>query len=191
MQSYTVIRSDRKTIAIQVKQDARIIVRAPKYMKREDIERFVKEKTPWIREQLRLLEEKRANAAQIRPFSSDELARMTANARLLIPSRVAHFASLMGVAYGRISIKHQHTRWGSCSGKKNLNFNCLLMLCPREVLDYVVVHELCHLFEMNHSKRFWTLVARYCPTYASSRLWLKQNGSRLISRLPKSKQHAD
>jgi predicted metal-dependent hydrolase len=90
----------------------------------------------------------------------------------------------MGISYGRITVRSQHTRWGSCSAKGNLNFNCLLMLVPQEVLDYVVVHELCHRKELNHSARFWAQVERILPDYRIHRKWLKDHGSALIGRLP-------
>ena len=83
----------------------------------------------------------------------------------------------MGVKYGRITVRRQKTRWGSCSSKGNLNFNCLLMLCPDFVVDYVVVHELCHLKQMNHSERFWAEVERVLPQYKEARKWLKENGN--------------
>ena len=86
--------------------------------------------------------------------------------------------------YSRITIRSQKTRWGGCSAKGNLNFNCLLMLMPQEVRDYVVIHELCHRREMNHSAAFWTEVERYCPDYRLHRKWLKDNGAALIGRLP-------
>ena len=89
----------------------------------------------------------------------------------------------MGVTYGRITIRSQHTLWGSCSSKGNLNFNCLLMLTPPEVLDYVVVHELCHRKEMNHSARFWAEVEHVLSDYEIRRKWLRENGTALISRL--------
>ena len=90
----------------------------------------------------------------------------------------------MGVRYGRITIRNQHTRWGSCSAQGNLNFNCLLMLCPEAVRDYVVIHELCHRLELNHSEKFWTEVERVMPDYKIHRKWLKDNGTSLIARLP-------
>ena len=93
----------------------------------------------------------------------------------------------MGVSYGRITIRCQKTRWGSCSAKGNLNFNCLLMLAPPEVADYVVVHELCHRKHMNHGAAFWSEVARILPDYARHRAWLKENGSRLLARLSSEK----
>ena len=91
----------------------------------------------------------------------------------------------MGVTYNRITIRHQKTRWGSCSSQGNLNFNCLLMLTPPEVIDSVVVHELCHRKEMNHSDRFYAEVLRVFPNYPKCRKWLKDNGSLLMMRLKK------
>ena len=101
-----------------------------------------------------------------------------------IPKRVQHYAPLVGVTCGRITIRNQRSRWGSCSSKGNLNFNCLLMLCPEEVRDYVVIHELCHRIEMNHSPKFWAEVERVCPDYRAHRKWLKDHGTELIGRLP-------
>ena len=97
---------------------------------------------------------------------------------------MARFAPQVGVSYGRITIRSQRTRWGSCSARGNLNFNCLLMLCPEEVRDYVVVHELCHRKQLNHSPQFWAEVAAILPDAARHRKWLKENGGALIARLP-------
>ena len=92
----------------------------------------------------------------------------------------------MGVSFERITIRAQKTRWGSCSNGGNLNFNCLLMLSPPEIRDYVVIHELCHRKHMNHSPGFWREVAKHCPDYARHRKWLKDRGGALIARLPES-----
>ena len=101
-----------------------------------------------------------------------------------IPKRLEKFAPLVGATYGRVTIRNQRTRWGSCSAKGNLNFNCLLMLCPEAVRDYVVVHELCHRKELNHSLRFWAEVEKVLPGYKVQRKWLKDNGGAIIKRLP-------
>ena len=94
-----------------------------------------------------------------------------------------HFAKVVGVTYGHITIRNQRTRWGSCSSKGNLNFNCLLMLAPQEVIDYVVVHELCHRKEMNHSKAFWAEVERVLPEYKKAVEWLKKEGPSIMRRM--------
>jgi predicted metal-dependent hydrolase len=97
----------------------------------------------------------------------------------LIHERVAHWAPIIGVTYGRVSVKDQRSLWGSCSRDGNLNFTWRLTLAPREVLDYVVVHELAHRLELNHSPRFWSHVAAHCPDYRVHRRWLKDNSDAL------------
>lgn len=176
---YELIRSDRKTISLQIMPDGRLRVRCPRRMPLQQVQSFVCSKSNWIQKQLTALSDKE----MLEPFSAQELRRLADIALKVIPERAAHYASYVGMPYGRITIRNQRTRWGSCSSKGNLSFNCLLMLAPPEVVDYVVVHELCHLKEMNHSKAFWSLVERILPNYQNSRKWLKDNGPRLIGRL--------
>ena len=92
---------------------------------------------------------------------------------------VKKYASLMGVSYNRITIRHQQTRWGSCTKTGNSNFNCLIMKMPETVRDYVIIHELAHRKELNHSTKFWAVVSEYCPWYKEAKLWLKDNGPEL------------
>jgi predicted metal-dependent hydrolase len=94
--------------------------------------------------------------------------------------RVTHFAALYGLKVGQIRIREQRTRWGSCSSNGNLNFNWRLMQAPPAVVDYVVIHELCHLTHLNHSAQFWALVAARCPSYQADLAWLKQHGALLV-----------
>jgi len=96
-------------------------------------------------------------------------------ARAVITARVRHWAGVMDIGYNRIAIKDHRTLWGSCSRKRNLNFNWRLAAAPAEALDYIVIHELCHLREMNHSKKFWAHVAALCPDYKARRKWLRLN----------------
>ena len=176
---YELIRSDRKTIAIQIKDGGRVVVRAPRRTPVAEIQKFVDAKKAWIETHVRVMRQRQAAEA----FSQEELRRLADAAVKDLAPRAARFAAAMGVSYNRITIRAQKSRWGSCSAKGNLNFNCLLMLCPEDVRDYVVVHELCHLKELNHSARFWKEVAAVLPDYAPRRSWLKENGGRLIQRL--------
>lgn len=178
--SYKIIRSARKTVAIQITPEGEVVVRCPNRMSVAQIRQFVESKADWIETHLNKL----ADKPQLPPLTMEELHALADQALKVIPERVAYFAPKVGVTYGGITIRNQRSRWGSCSGKGNLNFNCLLMLVPPEVLDYVVVHELCHRREMNHSPKFWAEVERVLPDYQRHRRWLRDEGGSLIDRLP-------
>lgn len=173
---YKLIRSDRRSIGIQITPEG-VVVRAPKQLSAAEIDRFVRSKQSWIEDHL-------AKVPAPQPkFTPAEIEALARQALEVIPERVRHFAPLVGVTYGTITIRNQRSRWGSCSGRGNLNFNCLLMLAPRHVVDYVVVHELCHRLEMNHSPRFWAQVERVLPDYRRSLAWLREHEQALIGRL--------
>ena len=175
---YTVIRSRRKTVAIQITPAGEVLVRCPKYMLPGEVNRFLRSRQSWI-------EEKLSQLPPPQPRLSDaEIKALAALAKEDLPQRVARYAPQIGVSFGRITIRSQKSRWGSCSAKGNLNFNCLLMLAPTEVRDYVVVHELCHRLQLNHSPAFWALVEKTLPDYRARKQWLKTNGAALIGRLP-------
>ncbi len=180
---YQLIRSKRKTIGIQVK-DGQVIVRAPMTAPMYEIEKFLNSSMGWIEKQIRKQEEiKKTEQTNPAPrISFQEMEALGQEALKVIPQRVAYYAPKVGVTYGRITIRNQRTRWGSCSSKGNLNFNCLLMLAPREVLDSVVVHELCHRLEMNHSRKFYEHVLRVFPDYYKHHAWLKEHGPELMRR---------
>jgi len=174
--TYEWIRSRRRTIAIQVKADGQVIVRSPYSISKNQIDQFVKEKRAWILRQ----QEELQNAREKKTVITEEMRRQGVRRALEhIPERVAYYASIMGVSYGRITIREQKTRWGSCSDKGNLNFNWKLVLMPEEVLDYVVVHELAHRKEMNHSKEFWKIVEKVFPDYKERRKTLTEMGKQL------------
>ena len=178
--TYTLIRSRRKTVAIQITPAGEVLLRCPNGLPKKEAEAFLESKRSWVEAHLAKLPQPQA---KLTGAECSTLARQAAGD---IPRRVASAAKRMGLSYGRITLRWQRTRWGSCSAKGNLNFNCLLMLCPEEVRDYVVIHELCHRVELNHSPRFWALVETYCPGYARHRKWLKDNGGSLIARLPQA-----
>ena len=177
---YKVIRSSRKTLSIQITEEAEIMVRAPYRMSDSEIRKYLKQHEGWVEQHLIKMKERRRQAASIPRITPDRLNELADEAMSVIPDRVRYYAGKMGVTYGRITIRNQKTRWGSCSSKGNLNFNCLLMLAPPEVLDYVVVHELCHRKEMNHSPKFWQEVEKVIPDYRRWRQWLKDNGGQLL-----------
>ena len=179
-----VIRSRRKTVSLELKNDGRLLLRAPLRCTKRELSDFVERNRGWIEQKLRENEERRKALAAIPKLNEDELHALQRRGRVVFPARCAYFAPMLGVRFGRISVRKQRTKWGSCSAKGNLNFNCLLLLASESVLDYVVVHELCHLREMNHSKRFWALVEELCPDWREARRWLRMNGGALMARLP-------
>ena len=180
-----VIRSNRKTISIQVNTDLTVTVRAPVYATNKDIDKILHDKESWIMKHMEQIREQnvRYESSGLKHLTKAEIEDLADKALKYIPQRVEYFSKIVGVDYGRITIRNQRTRWGSCSSKGNLNFNCLLMLTPTEVIDYVVVHELCHRKEMNHSKNFWIEVEKVIPDYKRSVKWLKNEGSQIIRLL--------
>lgn len=179
----TVIRSNRKTVAIQVNSDLSVTVRAPRSASEKDIEEILKKKEAWISKHIEKIKKtkERFEAEPTEKLTREKVIALAEEALKVIPERVEYFAKVIGVTYGKITIRNQKTRWGSCSSKGNLNFNCLLMLAPPEVLDYVVVHELCHRKQMNHSKAFWLEIEKVLPDYKEVRKWLKEEGSQMIT----------
>ena len=133
---------------------------------------------------IKMLEKQQERSAQEK-LTNEDIQKLAKEALDILPKKVEYYAKIIGVTYGRITIRNQKTRWGSCSAKGNLNLNCLLMLTPEEVQDYVVVHELCHRKQMNHSKQFWEEVGKILPDYRERRTWLKEHGSAIIGRMGK------
>lgn len=178
--NYTVIHTDRKSISIRIeKATGEVAVLCPYGIPDGDIRNIVEARRGWIEAQLKALREQPA----LIPFPEAELHEMAAELIVILKERVPHFAKLLGVTYGKVTVRNQKSRWGSCSSQGNLNFNCTLAKVPPEVRDYVIVHELCHRLEMNHSPAFWAKVEALVPDYKAHRQWLKENGEKLIGRL--------
>lgn len=178
-----IIRSGRKTVSLEIKPDLSLLLRSPYRASDAEIRLLLSEKGKWIEKHIALAEKKTAEIESARRLTKEELTSLKAQAAKVISQRVSYFADIMGVTFGKISIRSQRSRFGSCSREGNLSFNCILMLCPPDVLDYVVVHELCHRKQMNHSRLFWAEVGRVLPDYETQKRWLRENGSVLISRL--------
>lgn len=140
----------------------------------QELKRFVEDHRQWILEKTELAEKRQeiyesTKATPVEELSPEEIRRIKGK----IADRVGHYGAVMGVSVGKITIRNQKTRWGSCSAKGNLNFNYQLYYLPQELLDYVVVHELAHRKHMNHSAEFWAEVEKYCPEYRQRRKQLK------------------
>lgn len=219
---YHLVRSNRKSIAIQVKTDGSIHVRAPYRVSTVEIERFLIKKKEWITNTVQRVSSARSTVRPVMFETGDPLyylgkkyilevnvtagrkragITMTAErivmslgpdigkterqailehwyrqqAGKLITEKAERFSRILSVTYAGIRIKEQKTRWGSCSSKGNLNFNWHIVMAPEAMVDYLVIHELCHLIHMNHSPEFWQCVESLCPERKSAIKWLKEN----------------
>lgn len=144
-------------------------VKAPIFLTKRQIQGFIEKNKHWIEASYK----KRQNSS-LKPEKIEEYKKQ---AKRLIPPRVKVFAEKYGFSYNSVKITSAKTRWGSCTSKRNLNFTYRLILAPQKVIDYVIVHELCHLRQMNHSKKFWDEVAAIMPDYKVQEHWLKEHGA--------------
>lgn len=176
-------RSKRKSATIKITADMQIVVFVPLYVSDNEIERMVISKSKWIDEHMLKVQSTIDERSKLEKITFEQIKELADQAVEYILKRVKYYAEKENFVYNKITIKNLVSRWGSCSTKGNLNFNCLLMLTPDYVIDYIVVHELCHLREMNHSEKFWAEVEKIMPDYQRAELWLKQNGGNLISRM--------
>lgn len=175
MVEYDLIRSKRKTLAIYVKSDGSVEVRAPIKISSEYIDDFVAKKKTWIEKARHRFQMNREENREMIHVSPEEIILYKKKAVAYMESRCPYFAEKMGVEYNRISINKAKTRWGSCSAKGNINFTYRLLFAPQEAIDYVIVHELAHLKEMNHSKKFWSIVEEILPDYKQRRKLLREH----------------
>ena len=180
---YELIRSSRKTICAEIKLECGLIVRAPYSATQKDIDRFLSENSAFIEKHLSKLEKSERAAESLGHLTAEELQALADEALEYIPQRVKYYSGIIGVKVTRVTIRNQKTKWGSATSQGHLNFNCLLMLAPKEVADSVIVHELCHLKYMNHSEKFYSEVYKYFPEYDKWNKWLKENGGILLKRM--------
>ena len=169
---FEIIRTDRKTVAISIK-NGRVILRAPKRLKDKDAEQIIKEHEKWINEKLFEYQKKEAKKLELIEAQISVLKR---DAREYFAAKTEYFSKIMNLKYSRITITSARTRFGSCSSRGNISFSYMLMLYPETAREYVIVHELAHLLEMNHSKRFYAIVEQYMPDYKERRKQLKNGG---------------
>lgn len=171
-------RSNRKTLSIGIREDGTLLIKAPYQMQQKVIDRFVAQKRFWIYKQVQRMENNRRNQVV---YTKEQEKELRQQARKRLTERTDYYKTILGVDYKRIRIADQKTRWGSCSSTGTISYNWHLVLLPDAILDYVVVHELCHLRQMNHSKDFWKMVEGILPDYQSRRKWLKENGDQYLA----------
>ena len=171
METYELIRSRRKTLALEITKDCRVLVRAPLRLSQAKIDTFVSSHEAWIQTHLEQQRQRVASAPP--PPTQADIAALKAKARAVLPEKVAYWSAKMGVRPTGLKITTARKRYGSCSGKNSLCFSCFLMDCPDEAIDLVVVHELCHIREKNHGPRFYALLEQYLPDYKERKKLLK------------------
>lgn len=167
---YTVIRSRRRTLALEITRDARVVVRAPMRASQRDIERFVAAHRQWMDKHL---SRRQAWLEDHPPLTEEEIAALRSRARAYLPGRVELWAGRMGVRPTGVKITSARTRFGSCSAKNSLCFSLYLMQYPAEAIDYVVVHELAHVRHKKHGPAFYAEVAKYMPDYRQRQALLR------------------
>lgn len=168
--TYEIIRSHRRTVALEVTADGRVLVRAPMAMPEGEIRRFVDGHTAWLE---KARDKVAARQATHPPLTRQETEALHRRAAAILPGKVAHYAAVMGVTPASVKITAARTRFGSCSGKNGLCFSLYLMQYPEEAIDYVVVHELAHIRHHDHSAAFYAEVAKVMPDYKERRKLLK------------------
>jgi predicted metal-dependent hydrolase len=168
--SYTVIRSRRKTVSLEITRDLAVVVRAPLTMSQGEIDRFVASREAWLREHY--ARQQQRLAAHPEP-TADQTREYIQKANAILPEKVRHYSQLMGLYPQAVTVTGAKTRFGSCSGKNRICFSWRLMAYPEEAIDYVVVHELAHIRYKNHSRDFYALIARYLPDYRERERLLK------------------
>lgn len=168
---YTVIRSKRKTVALQINSDGELIVRSPIHFSERKIKKLLEEHKGWIEKKTAESLERRLNHPEL---SEGEIAELKSKARLVLPGMTARYAEIMGVDYGTVKITSAQKRFGSCSGKNNICYSYILMQYPTEAIEYVVVHELAHTVHHNHSRAFYDLVEKFLPDYKEREKLLKK-----------------
>ena len=166
---FEIIRSSRKTVCVQITREAKVVVRAPRRMKKEDIDKFVERHAEWVREHLK----RRLEKNKLEVVSEEKEAELRARAKVIIPEKVEFFSRIMNVSPFSVKITGAKTRFGSCSGKNGLCFSWRVMLYPEKAIDYVVIHELSHIVHHDHSNKFWQTVEKYMPDYKEAEKILK------------------
>ncbi len=160
---FKLIRSKRRSVSLEISPELEVIVRAPLHMKRKDVDSFVDDHRDWIEKHIELRSQRLAN--RLPEPDEYEIADLKRRAKDVLPDKVAYFSALMGVEVKGVKITSAKKRLGSCSSENGICFSYRVMMYDEDIIDYVVIHELAHIKEHNHSSRFYDIVKKYCPDY--------------------------
>ncbi len=169
-----IIYSKRRTVSISVSDNGYVLVRAPKSLSESKVRQYMDKNKAWITKKLaenKTQQEKMKNFV----YSKTEISKLKKEARQMLEKRVFEISKDMELDYRKFRLSGAGKRWGSCSNKKTISLNWRLIFAPKDIVDYVTIHELAHLRHMNHSKKYWTFVSKYDPDYKSHRKWLNEN----------------
>lgn len=164
MKTYKLIRSDRRTLAMELSPEGDLILRAPRRMPLSQIENFIGSHETWIREHREKIR-RRADFDREHFSTEEQIAHLIAQAKAILPAKTEYWAKIMGVTPAGVRISRAQKRFGSCSATDRIAYSYRLMAYPEEAIDYVVVHELAHIRHKNHSPDFYAFVARFLPDY--------------------------
>ncbi|MBQ5739886.1 MAG: M48 family metallopeptidase [Oscillospiraceae bacterium] len=168
---YEIVRSKRRTVALQLRGDGSALVRAPLKMSEAAIAQFVESHRAWLE---RARQKQAARQEKYPEPTAEERKLLIEKAKAVLPGRIAHFSSLLGLSPTAVRITGAKTRFGSCSGKNALSFSWYLMRYPDEAIDLVVAHELCHIAHHDHSSAFYALLASVLPDHKERAKLLKE-----------------
>jgi predicted metal-dependent hydrolase len=166
--------SKRKTLAIKITPHGTIQVSAPRLTPKWYINSFIKSRILWIEKHLKTIENHKLSNNQL-TLNETQIKAHRAHAKQTIPEQVLKWSQIMGVTHTKTRISSAKTRWGSCSFTNTISINWRLILLPEQCLEYVIIHELAHITEKNHSKNFWNIVEKYCPDYKTTRKTLQSH----------------
>jgi len=171
MKIHRLVRTRRKSLALVITEDAQLVIRAPRRLPQSYIDRFIEQKRRWIEKKIAEI----SSRPKVLPLSHEQEQAYRELAAVIIPARVKYYSELTGLYPKKVKISNARKRWGSCGAKGTINIAWRLILFPQEVIDYVVVHELVHLVEHNHSRRFWHRVGQILPDYRVHKQRLREN----------------
>jgi predicted metal-dependent hydrolase len=170
MHSYMLIRSSRKTLCLEITRGAELLVRAPRFLTKSEIDRFVGSKAAWIEKHLEIIRQN-----PVTDLTDEQIDALKRKAAQILPAKTSHYAGIMGLKPSSVKITSAKKRLGSCSEKNGVCYSYRLMLYPDEAIDYVVVHELAHIKHKNHGKNFYSLIEKFMPDYRQKKALFKNS----------------